>query len=147
MQKRLAAQVLKISKKKVSFDTSRLDDIKEAITKADIRGLIGEGTIFIRPHSEQSRGRARLQAAQKNKGRQQGVGSRKGKKTARTPAKRKWMNAIRLQRSFLNLLRENEIITNETYKSLYMKAKGGFFRSKRHIKIYIEERGLARVTK
>lgn len=143
-QKRLAAKILKVSAKKVVFDNTRLDEIKEAITKQDLRTLVGQGAISLRKTSQQSRGRARLKAIQKSKGRQKGLGTRKGKKTARTPAKRKWISAIRLQREFLKLLKDKQIIDNQTYKSLYMKAKGGFFRSKRHIKIYIDERSLAK---
>ena len=32
-QKRLAGQILKCSKNKIKYDLSRIDDIKEAITK------------------------------------------------------------------------------------------------------------------
>ena len=44
-QKRLAAQILKCSKKRVKFDPDRSSDIKESITKADIRNLIKEEAI------------------------------------------------------------------------------------------------------
>jgi len=40
LQKRLAAQILKCSEKRIQLDTTRLSDIKEAITKADIKSLI-----------------------------------------------------------------------------------------------------------
>ena len=39
-QKRIAAQVLKCSPKKIVFDTEKLSEIKEAITKQDIKTLI-----------------------------------------------------------------------------------------------------------
>ena len=42
VQKRLAAQILKCGRNRVRFDPDRLEDIKEAITKTDIRSLIGE---------------------------------------------------------------------------------------------------------
>ena len=45
LQKRLAAQMLKCSQKKIKVDETRLEDIKEAITKRDIRGLISENAI------------------------------------------------------------------------------------------------------
>ena len=64
-QKRLAAQMLKCSGKRVKFDTDRLDDIKEAITKVDIRGLIKDKAI-IKIHSHGvSRGRARKRLEQR----------------------------------------------------------------------------------
>ncbi len=142
LQKKLAAQILKCSKKKISLDTGRLEDIKEAITKADIRSLISEGAIKRKPSNATSRVRARKIAVQKRKGRRKGAGKRKGKKTARLSKKAAWIDKIRTQRRFLKELKEKNIIASSTYQQLYMKSKGGFFRSKRHIKLYIEERGL-----
>ena len=141
-QKRLAAQVLKCSKKRVCFDQDRLEDIKEAITKADIRSLINDKTIKAKPVKGVSRARARKIAVQKRKGRRKGLGSRKGKKTARLPKKVAWMNKIRIQRNFIKEIRSKKIIAKSNYQTLYLKAKGGFFRSKRHIKLYIEEHNL-----
>jgi large subunit ribosomal protein L19e len=45
VQKRLAADILKCSIKKIKIDQSRLEDIKESITKKDIRTLIKEGAV------------------------------------------------------------------------------------------------------
>ena len=45
VQKRVAAGVLKCSPKRVVFDSDRLDEIKEAITKSDLRGLISDRAI------------------------------------------------------------------------------------------------------
>ena len=45
LQKRMAAQVLKSSPHRIWFDPEHLNEIKEAITKSDIRGLIGKGFI------------------------------------------------------------------------------------------------------
>ena len=45
-QKRLAAQLLKCSEKRIRFDPDKLSDIKEAITKIDIRGLINDKVIY-----------------------------------------------------------------------------------------------------
>ena len=45
VQRRLAAQMLKCGKNRVKFDPDSLEEIKEAITKADIRGLIGKRII------------------------------------------------------------------------------------------------------
>lgn len=143
-QRRLAADVMKCSPKRVWFDPARLDEIKEGITKFDIRNLIKDGAIFEKPVQPTSRSGARRRLIQKRKGRLKGPSSRKGKKTARLPKKENWMKKIRLMREFLRELRDKGIITKKDYRMLYLKAKGGFFRSKRHIKLYIEERGLAK---
>lgn len=143
-QKRLAAQIFKCSPKKVKFDETKLEEIKEAITKADIRTLIAQGVI----RKEQIKGISRFHArkihSQKIKGRRKGHGSRKGAKTARTEPKRSWINRIRLQREMLSSLKSGNMISNESYHDLYRKSKGGFFRSIRHLKLYIQERKLAK---
>ncbi len=141
-QKRLAAQLLNVGINKVVFDNDKLDEIKEAITKADIRMLISNGIVWAKPKKGISRSRTRKRLAQKRKGRRQGSGSRKGKQTARLSRKSVWMNKIRVQRGFLRLLKDKRLLSNKTYRDLYKKAKSGLFRSKRHIKLYIEENKL-----
>jgi large subunit ribosomal protein L19e len=142
-KKLLAAKVLKISPKKVSFVKSALDDIKKAITRSDIRGLIAVKKIVKIKSAHTSRVRARKILAQKRKGRRQGAGTKKGKKFASVPRKQRWISKIRTQRKFLKELKEKEVITPKGYRSLYSKSGGGFFRNKRHIKLYIEEQNLA----
>lgn len=142
LQKRLAGQILKTSKKRIRIDPARLADVKEVITGADIRKLIKEGAIIAKPVKSISRGRARKIKEQKRRGRRKGYGSRKGKASARLRDKTDWMNKIRIQRDFLKELKNKGIIIKRTFGSLYLKSKGGFFRSKRHIKLYVEEHGL-----
>lgn len=138
-QKGLASKILNCSKKRVIFDIERLEEIKEAITKADLRGLIKDKAISAKPMKGISRGRARKRQEQRRKGRQKGHASKKGKKTARLPKKKAWMNKIRNQRKFLKELKDKKIINKQTNSNLRSKAKGGFFRSKRHIKVFLEK--------
>mgnify|MGYP001579866268 CR=1 FL=1 len=142
VQKRLAAKLLKCGKNRIKFDPERLEDIKEAITKADVRGLINNGAIIKGRVHNTSRFWARYKSGQKSEGKQKGLGSRKGKKTARLEPKRVWINKIRLQRGFLKSLRNSNSISIKDYHELYMKSKGGFFRSIRHLKLYTQEKGL-----
>ena len=141
-QRRLAASVLGCSGKRVRFDPARLNEIKEAITKADFRCLIRVGALVRVQAQGVSRGRARYADGQRRKGLRKGPGSRKAKPTARLPGKRAWVAKIRVQRAFIAELREKDMVTKETYKDLYRKSKGGFFRSKRHIKLFIDEHRL-----
>lgn len=141
-QKRIASGILNCSKFKVKFDEERLSDIKEAITKHDIKGLIAEGAISKKGINQSSKGRTRKNKIQKRKGQQKGRGSRKGKENARQPRKNLWMDKIRLQRNLLKELREKKLITAKVFREIYLKAKGGFFRSKRHIKLYLGEHNL-----
>lgn len=141
-QRRLAARILKIGKNRVWFDPIRLDEIKEAITNADLRSLIKDKAIQKMPAASISRFRIRKKLIQKRKGRRTGLGSRKGKRTARLPSKRSWMLKIRAQRTLLKSIKQKNLIKNETYRDLYKKAKGGFFRSRSHIILYLNENKL-----
>ena len=142
VQKRIAASVLKCSPKRVVFDSAKLSQIKEAITKADMRGLVIDGFVTKIPKRGISNSRTNKIRIQKTKGKRKGHGSRKGKKFARTPRKKEWISRIRLQRELIAILKEKNLIDNKTYWMLYAKCKGGFFRSRRHLKLYIEEQGL-----
>ena len=142
IQKKLASKVLGRSPKKVRLNPARLEDIKEAITRADVRGLIKDSAIEVLQDKGVSRARARQVHDQKAKGRRKGQGSRKGHANARLSFKKKWMNKVRLQRKLLKNLKESDKLSQESYKDLYRKSKGGFFRSKRHLMLYITEHKL-----
>ena len=142
LQRRLAREVMGVGKKRVKFPEENSKEIKEALTKSDIRKLINSGVIEIKQKGGKSKAHARYLKIQKRKGRRQGKGSREGKRTARLPRKKLWMSRIRIQRRFIKLLREKQLITTKDYRDLYLKSKSGAFRSKRHIKVYITEQGL-----
>lgn len=145
LQKRLAAIVMKCSAKRVIFDPARLEDIKEAITKTDIRLLVGEGAIKERQKKGVSRVRANKRKIQRAKGLRKGGGHRKGKATARESKKEVWMRTVRAQRTFLKKLRF--YLEPTVFRQLYAKSKGGFFRSINHIKIYVRENNMIDPTK
>src|SRR3989338_3822752 len=119
-QKRISAEMLGVGKSKVWFDTEHMTEIKEAITKGDVRTLIRKRIIQRRPELGHSRVRAR---------------KRLTKKTA-------WMNLVRGQRTFLKELKLKGLVSIPTYRNLYSKIKGGYFRNKRHIKLYLTEHKL-----
>ena len=144
IQRKLAAKIAKRSVKRIKLDLTRLDDVKEAITRADVKALIRDGAILVESKKGVSRARAKKIRSQKLKGRRRGQGSRKGKDSARLPGKRTWINKIRLQRFFIKDLKDRKKITQEDYKDLYRKSKGGFFRSRRHIKLYLTEHKLVK---
>ena len=47
-KKALAAKTLKVGKDRISFVNARLDDVKEALRKQDIKDLNSEGAIIIK---------------------------------------------------------------------------------------------------
>lgn len=141
-QKVLAAKVSGVGLSRVVLNPSRYDDLKEAITKADIRSLIKQGAIKILQLKGPSSYRAKARRAQKKKGRQTGHGTRRGTKFARNPRKRQWINKIRAIRKMLQDLKAKGKIENKVYNDLRAKSKGGFFRDRGHVKFYIESNKL-----
>jgi large subunit ribosomal protein L19e len=142
IQKRLAAQILKCSPKRIKLDSLRMEDIKKAITKVDVRSLIKEKAIKRKAVTSISKSRIRKNKEQKRKGRQRGYGSRKVTKNLRMGKKRRWINLVRAQRELIKELKLRNRISTKSYRMLYLKIKSGFFRNKRHVKLYIGEQNL-----
>lgn len=147
LQKRLAARVLGISKARVKCAPENRETISEAITKHDMRKLIRDGVVKVLPKHGGSKARTRAHNEQKKKGRRRGLGVRKGKAGARLKRKRNWINRIRAQRKLIADLKEKKLLTTTNYTALYRKAKGGFFRSVNHIKLYIKEHSMLEAKK
>ena len=143
-QRRMASKALKIGKKRVWIDPEKGEDVEEAITREEIRKLISEGTIKAAPQKGVSRGRARIIHAKRKKGLKKGMGSRKGRKTARMPRKELWKRRIRAIRSYLKDLRDRRVIQRNIYRRLYLLAKGGVFRDVAHVEQYIDSNRLKR---
>ncbi|MDK2849625.1 MAG: large subunit ribosomal protein L19e [Candidatus Woesearchaeota archaeon] len=141
-KKRIAASILNCSPYRVIFDEEHLDEIKEAITREDIKILIHKG--FIRKKQVKGISKVRFVKLreQKKKGHRKGHGSRKGKKTARNDRKEQWMNRVRKQRAYLKELKEKQLISPNDYRLFYRRVKGGVFRSLRHLKLYLSEKGI-----
>ena len=141
--RRLAAEVLGVGESRIWIDPSRIDDAAAAISRDDVRRLIKEGVISVRPESTPSRGRARLRALKKRQGRRRGPGSRKG---PRYDEKRLWILRVRAQRKLLKELKEKGLIDAKTFREVYRLVKGGMFRSRAHLKLYLREHNLIRVS-
>ena len=134
-QRRMAAEVLKVGVNKVWIDPTKLNEVKAALTKEDIRELINQGVIKVRPFEGVSRARAR---EREEKERKRGPGSKKGKKTALYSRKKSWMDRIRAIRFYLRLMKSEGVIDKSLYRDLYKKASGGMFNSKRAVYLYLE---------
>ena len=141
-QRRISAKILKVGQNRIHFDQEKLTEIKEAITRSDIRSLINEKTIKAKPTKSISRVRARKIKKQKSKVRRKGPGSRKLTKIARLSKKKRWMLKVRAQRKLIQELKEKKQIESKTFRDIYRKISGNYFRSRRHIQLYLEEHGL-----
>lgn len=142
-QKRLAADILDCGENRVWIDQDFIDEVADAVTREDVRRLISQGYIEKKQKKGTSRGRARKQTTQKEKGRRKGDGSRTGAQGARQSKKEAWIQTIRPLRKELKRLRDEEIIDRSIYRHLYDEAKGGAFRSVRHLRNHIKENGYA----
>jgi large subunit ribosomal protein L19e len=138
-QKRIAAKVMKVGLGRVWIDPEATGDVAEAITREDIRGLVEEGLIKKKQKKGVSKGRAREIAIKKVFGRRKGQGSRKGAKGARRGKKKVWITKIRALRRQLKELRDEGKIDKTIYRKLYLKAKGGKFKSIAHLNEFIKE--------
>lgn len=141
-QRRIASQLLKCGVNRVWIDPNRLEDVSDAITRADVRTLIDSGAIAASQKIGVSRGRTNYKKAQRAKGRRRGHGSRRGTKGARKPSKEVWMQAIRAIRKKLKELRDTGKIDRATYREYYMKAKGGVFKSRPHLVSHLKAEGI-----
>ncbi|MEM5853282.1 MAG: 50S ribosomal protein L19e [Candidatus Aenigmatarchaeota archaeon] len=134
LQKKLAAQVLKVGESRIWLDPSKQKDIEAAITKADVRKLIQKGYIKVLPE--------KIHKPREKRKKKRGPGSKKGAKGAILPEKRKWISTVRALREMLKDLRDSGKIDRPTYRRLYKLVKGGMFTSRSHLKIYLEQHDL-----
>ncbi|HDI01751.1 MAG TPA: 50S ribosomal protein L19e [Candidatus Bathyarchaeota archaeon] len=143
-KRRMAAELLGVGETRIWIDPEYLDVVADAMTKDEIRRLIHEGIIRVKPEKGVSRARARRIRAQKRKGRRRGPGSRSGARHAIIPRKRLWIMRIRAIRKRLRYLRDRRAITVSVYRRLYRMAKGGAFKSVADLERFITAHGLWR---
>jgi len=126
-KKQLAAKVLKVGKNRIQFDSDRLPEIKEAITKQDIKDLHQGGFILIKP----IKGRKKV-VKRKTK---RGPGKIKKKVNKR---KQTYVKITRKLRDYLKQLKNQGVIKNELFWGLRKKIRMKDFKSKAHLKEYLK---------
>ncbi|MDD2655896.1 MAG: 50S ribosomal protein L19e [Candidatus ainarchaeum sp.] len=129
--KRLAADILCVGVNRIRLDKDNLGKVEEALTRADVRGLVDEGVVYAIPkkagHRTQDKSR-------------QGRGRRKGNKKARMGGgKSSWMVRIRSQRAYLEQLLGSGELPKAHKRTIYLKIKGGAFKGKAAMKAYLAE--------
>lgn len=137
-KKKLASKMFNSGLDRVWIDPYSNDKVRSALTREDIRQLIKEGIIKLKPKKGVSRGRARLIDEKRKYGHGKGPGSRKGKKGSRTNSKELWIKKIRSLRKTLREFRDSNKLDKKNYCIFYRKAKGGEFRNVSHLKSHIE---------
>lgn len=120
-KKKLMARVLKVGANKIRLNSGMKEEIKEAITRQDMRDLMKEKIISLR----EGKGR---KSKIKSSGRR-GFGSVKRHKKGRY-----YVKITRKLRNYLKSLREKNKIGREEYHVLRKKIKAGIFKDLNHLR-------------
>jgi large subunit ribosomal protein L19e len=134
LQKKMAAQILKVGKNRVWLDPKHTKDLDASITKADVRKMILKGWVKGLPE--------KIHKPKEKRKRGRGHGSRKGAKYSIVNRKRRWILRVRPMRAMLKEMKEKQQIDNPTFRKLYGLVKGGMFRSRSHLRLYMEQNNL-----
>jgi large subunit ribosomal protein L19e len=124
----LAARSLNVGKGKVIFNVERLSEIKEAITKQDIKDLKQAGAISLK----EKKGRRKV----KRRKTRRRAGSIRKKVNTR---KQDYVILTRKLRAYLSNLKSRGKITQDHFKKLRNEIKMSNFRSLAHMKETISE--------
>ena len=127
-KKTLASKALKVGKERVVFLKSRIDEIKEAITKQDIRDLKQEGAILVKD----------VGGRRKNVKRKNRRGAGKIKKTVNT-RKQDYVIMTRKLRKIVAGMKVRGELNREETKDIRNKIRNRIFKSGAHLKKYVKE--------
>jgi large subunit ribosomal protein L19e len=125
-KKQLAAKALNVGKERIIFVNERIEEIKEAITKQDIRDLFQDKAIMIR----EIKGRK----TNPNKKKRRSVGNVRKKVNVR---KKQYVIMTRKLRRHLAELKKQGKMESKEVKELRKKIRNRTFKSKSHLKDYI----------
>lgn len=125
-KKELAARTFNVGKERIVFIPSRINEIKEAITKQDMRDLKSEGAIILK-EIKGSRKKVR-----KHKKKTPGNIRKKARNT-----KREYMILTRKLRGYIKEMKNTGKVTQEIYIDVRKKIRNKFFKSKANLKEYL----------
>jgi len=128
-KKALAVKTLKVSPSRIIFNNSRLDEIKEAITKQDIRDLKESRAISIK-EIKGTRKKAKRSTRRR-------LGSIKLTPSTR---KRDYITITRKLRNYLLELKKQGKLDAEQFKELRKEIRSRNFRSKAQLKERLTEK-------
>jgi len=125
-KKQLAIRTLGIGNKRITFVKERIAEIKEAITKQDIRDLKESGAIVIKE----------IKGKRKIEKRKNARGTGKIKKKVKT-RKKDYMTMTRKLRAYLKHLKLNGEVSREDYLNMRKLIRNKKFTSLTNLKAYI----------
>jgi large subunit ribosomal protein L19e len=122
-KKNLAAKTLGVGKVRIVFNTERLSEIKEAITKQDIRDLFASKAIWIKNIKGRKSHDKRRNRRRKGSVRKQAINK-----------KQQYVLLTRKLRAHLAELKRKKTISKEHYLKLRKEIKASLFKNKHHFK-------------
>jgi large subunit ribosomal protein L19e len=125
-KKLLAKEVLKVGKERIIFVQNRLEEIKEAITKQDIRDLYKEGAIILKEI------KGRRKNKRKKKRRTEGKIKKKIKKR-----KQEYVKITRKLRAYVSEMKKQKKLNAEEAKDIRNKIRNRKFKNQKNLKEHI----------
>lgn len=125
-KKNLAKRAFGVGDKRIVFVESRIDDIKEAITKQDMKDLLEDGAIVIKD----------ILGRKKNLKRKARRSTGNIRKNVRKK-KRSYVASVRKLRKHVKNSREQGMVDKEESDDLRKKIRNRMFRSKAQLKEHI----------
>lgn len=122
-KKELASRALQVGKNRIVFNSARLNEVKEAITKQDIRDLLASGAIHVRP----IKGRKTIVKRESRRH----AGS---VKKMVINSKREYITLTRKLRSFVLALKRGKKISSEQFLQLRKEIRNKMFKNKTQLK-------------
>ncbi len=126
-KKELAKRTFSVGEGRIVFVESRINDIKEAITKQDMRDLRRDKAIIIKEK------KGRKKAIRKK--RRRSIGNIRKKVKTR---KKDYVILTRKLRKYVSEMKNKEKISKEEVDDIRKKIRNKIFRSKSQLKEYIE---------
>ena len=121
----MAVKALKLGRERIVFLQSRLDEIKDAITKQDIRDLKKDGAIVVK----EIKGRKKVE----RKSKKRGVGKVRKKVSKR---KQEYVKMTRKLRKHVAVKKKSGELSREEIKDIRNKIRNRKFSSLRNLKEY-----------
>ncbi len=122
-KKQLAAKTFGVGESRIALNINRLDEIKDAITKQDMRDLKASGAIIIK----EIKGTLKKQG---RKTRRRAGSVRKKVKTEKTD----YVLLVRKLRAYLAELKKHGKVSPEDYRILRKEIKAKAYKGKTHLK-------------
>lgn len=125
-KKALSVRALKVGGKRITFLHSRLDEIKDAITKQDIKDLQKDGAIIIKDVGGQKK--------KEMKRKKRGPGNVKKKVKKR---KQEYVKITKKLRKYVSEMKQQKKLSNEEISDIRNKIRNRVFKNKGHLREYI----------